>query len=102
MQVSLKRIGQSPDIMATLEWDQDKGTFASEDKALLADIEAVAKFGLRDGRLPTPFHNFSYPIKNPFHEQLELAVVLAMLDLYSDDLPLPLPAPLDTDVEVVY
>lgn len=70
-----------------LQWDQSTGQSAGND-----DLLDILNFTIRSsiqqgycGVNPT----LNYPVKNPLHDPLEMAVILAFMDYQCDDLPMP-------------
>lgn len=70
-----------------LQWDEVTGELKG-DEQLIAEIDAYIGFAIDQGHWPLlPTH--SYPIINPRHDALELAVILTTLDDYFSDMTLP-------------
>lgn len=70
-----------------LQWDQATGQLAGNDD-LLEMLNFIIRASIRQGYCcvnPT----LNYPIKNPLHDALEMAVILAFMDYQCDDLPMP-------------
>lgn len=79
-----------------LQWDEATGELFG-DKQLIAEINAYIGFAVDQGHwslLPT----YHYPIVNPRHNALELAVILNSLDDYFSDMTLPDVAHIDSYV----
>lgn len=70
-----------------LQWNETTGDlYGNED--LIVEINGYINFAIAQGHwslLPT----YDYPIKNPRHNALELAVILNSLDDHFSDLTLP-------------
>ena len=70
-----------------LQWNEVTGELFG-DEQLIAEINAYIGFAMDEGYwslLPT----YSYPIVNPRHNALELAVILTTLSDYFSDMALP-------------
>ena len=70
-----------------LQWDETTGELFG-DEQVIAEILFYTDLAVKQGYwslLPTS----SYPIQNPLHNALELAIILNTLDDYISDLELP-------------
>lgn len=79
-----------------LQWDEATGELFGNEE-LIAEIHAYIDFAVDQGHwslLPT----YHYPIVNPRHNALELAVILNSLDDYFSDMTLPDVAHVDSYV----